>query len=82
MIKGNCACSFFQRVIEGTVEMEFEQADASDAPRVQELPMLLSQQWLFLNWQLPLQGPQDTFEDQTVLFLGHIVARKMDIDAS
>ena len=82
MVKGDRACSFFQCVIESTVEMKFEQTNASDAPCIQKLPMLLSQKWLFLNWQLSLQGPQDTFEDQAVLFLCHIVARKVNINAS
>src|SRR6266700_2664095 len=81
MVEGNSACSLFQRTIESTVEMKLEQADTADAACIQEFPMLLDQEWLFLNRQLPLQGPQDTFEDQAVLFLGHIVTREVDINA-
>src|SRR2546422_10226133 len=81
MVEGDSVCSFFERSIEGTVEMKLEQADASDTTCVQKLPVLLGQEWLFLDWQLPLQGPQDTFEHQAVFFLRHIVTREMDIDA-
>src|SRR5258708_29322971 len=80
MVKGDGASSFFERAIEGAVEMEFEQADAPDAACIQKLPVLFSQERLFLDRQLPLQGPQDTFEYQTVFFLRHIVTWEVDID--
>src|SRR6266851_8622958 len=81
MVEGNSACSFFERSIESAVKVKLEKADASDAACVQELPALLGQEWLFLDRQLPLQGPQDTFEYQAILFLRHIVTRKVNIDA-
>src|SRR6266568_3934040 len=80
MVKRDSGSPFFERAIESTVEMKLEQADTADTACVQELPVLFRQERFFLDRQLPLQGPQDTFEHQTILFLRHIVTREVDID--
>src|SRR6266571_6567002 len=81
MVECDGARPFFERAIQCTIEMKLEQANTANTAHVQKLPVLLGQERLFLDRQLPLQGPQDTFEHQTVFFLGHIVARKVNIDA-
>src|SRR5260370_823935 len=80
MVEGDGLSALFECSIEGTVEMELEQADTADTACIQKFPVLLCQKRLFLDRQLSLQSPQNAFEYQTVFFLGHIIAREVNID--
>src|SRR5713101_6926128 len=69
---------FRERHVQRSVEMEFQQTDTSNASGVQKLPTL-NELWFFFNRELSLQGPEHTAKDLSLLLLGCIITRKMDI---
>ena len=80
MCFGDCSGIFRKGEGKGPNEMEFQQANATDAACIQRLPAILGQEWLLFDRQLPLQRPQHTPKFLALFLLGHIVARKVDIN--
>src|SRR6266702_2755247 len=70
---------FRQRQGERPEEVQFEQSDTAQAPGIQHFPVLLNEQWLDFERELPLECPQDTAKFFAIFLFGCIVAAKMDI---
>src|SRR6266702_8023923 len=60
-------------------EVQLEQSDTAQAPGIHHFPVLLDEQWLDFERELPLECPQDTAKFFAIFLFRRIVATKMDI---
>src|SRR5713226_4272968 len=79
---GDCLSVFRQRQGKRSDEVQLEQSDTAKASGIQHFPVLLNEQWLDFERELPLECPQDTAKFFAIFLFGCIVAAKMDIHTS
>src|SRR5258708_39489019 len=70
---------FRQRQGKRSDKVQLEQSDTAKAPGIQHFPVLLNEQWLNFERELPLECPQDTTKFFALFLFGCIVEAKMDI---
>src|SRR6266702_5480671 len=79
MRKLNRLLLFRESEVERSIQMHFDQADASNTASIQKFP-LLNQLRLLFYWKLPLECPHDTTERLRLFFFSGIIPRKVNID--
>src|SRR6266699_4832454 len=80
MRKCYCLFLFRQSKSERSIQMHFDQADASDTASIQKFP-LLNELGLLFHRKLTLECPQHAPKRLRLLFMGGVIARKVNIDA-